>query len=362
MLAPPKASLDLALAGRGRPGVLAHWLTIVAALVVAMVIVGGITRLTESGLSITEWKPITGAIPPLSQADWQSEFALYQQTTEYQTVNRGMSMGDFQFIYFWEWAHRFLGRFIGVAMAIPLLWFAVRRVIPVGYGWRLVALLALGGLQGAVGWWMVSSGLVGRVDVSHLRLATHLGLALFILGGLTWTAADLRRLAGDHRSSPARLDRWAVAALGALAVQILWGAFVAGMRAGYAFPTWPLMGNELFPGGTVLTANWLANLIDNPIVVQFFHRWWAFVAFGAMIWLGVRARRAGAKRVGPLLHATVTVQLMLGIATLMTGVSLWIAVAHQAVAAILVVVATLSAHAVSVGASRRNAPETVAAG
>lgn len=355
MLAPPKSSLDLALVGRGRPAALAHWLYVVAALVVAMVIVGGITRLTESGLSITEWKPITGAIPPLNAADWQREFALYQQTTEYQTVNRGMAMADFQFIYFWEWAHRFLGRFIGVAMALPLLWFAVRRAIPVGYGWRLVALLALGALQGAVGWWMVSSGLVGRVDVSHLRLATHLGLALFILGGLTWTAADLRLLSRDAAATPARLNRLAALALAVLAVQILWGAFTAGMRAGYAFPTWPLMGDELFPAATPLAASWLANLVDNPIVVQFFHRWWAFAALGAMIWLGILARRAGARRIGPLLHLIVTVQLLLGIATLLSGVSLWIAVAHQATAAILVVVAVLAAHALSIGDRHRRA-------
>ncbi len=349
MLAPPKSAINLVTAGRGRPLLLARWLAFVAALVVAMVIVGGITRLTESGLSITEWKPITGAIPPLTHAQWQHEFALYQGTTEFRTVNRGMSLGDFQFIFFWEWAHRLLARLVGVAMAVPLVWFAVRRWIPAGYGWRLVALLALGGLQGAVGWWMVRSGLVGRIDVSHLRLATHLGLALFILGGLVWTACDLRELTRNPAAGPARFHRGAAMAIALLATQIIWGAFTAGLRAGYAFPTWPLMGDSFFPAGTPMLPGIRANLVDNPIVVQFIHRWWAFVAAGAMIWLGIRAMQAGARRTGATLHALVVLQILLGIATLMSGVQLWIAVAHQANAALLVVVATIAAHAVSVG-------------
>jgi len=189
---------------RSAPRAIARWLLMVAALVFCMVVVGGITRLTESGLSITQWKPITGAIPPLTHNQWMEAFRLYQQIPEYQEINRGMTLSQFQFIFFWEWVHRLLGRLIGVAFALPLLWFAWKRMIPTGYGWRLVALLALGGLQGAIGWWMVKSGLSVRTDVSHYRLAVHLLTALFIMGGLIWTALDLRVLARRPAARPAR--------------------------------------------------------------------------------------------------------------------------------------------------------------
>lgn len=339
MLAPPKSPLHDNAAAFGQPQIIARWLLCVALLVVAMVIVGGITRLTESGLSITQWKPISGALPPLSMADWQREFALYRTTTEYQTVNRGMSLADFQFIYFWEWAHRLLGRLIGLAFAVPLIWFALRRAIPSGYGWRLLALLALGGLQGAVGWWMVSSGLVGRTDVSHYRLAVHLCLALFILGGLVWTARDLMALHRNPNAQPARLTRSVALVFAVLALQLLWGAFTAGLDAGFAFASWPMMGEEWFPAATPMTQPWLVNLVDNPVVVQFIHRWWAFVAAGALIWLGVRAMRSDARRAGALLHVLVLLQITLGIATLLSGVALWIAVAHQGVGALIVAAA-----------------------
>ena len=185
----------LAAASRERPRSIAYWLFAVAFLVFAMVVIGGITRLTESGLSITEWKPLSGAIPPLNAADWQAEFARYQATPEYREINgpAGMDLAAFQKIYFWEWLHRLLGRLIGLAFALPLVWFAIRRAIPRGYGWRLVALLALGGFQGALGWYMVQSGLVNRTDVSHFRLAAHLLTAFLLLGGLIWTALDLRQ-------------------------------------------------------------------------------------------------------------------------------------------------------------------------
>ena len=350
MLAPPQSALDQSRLSYGRPDWLARWLYAVAALVVLMVVVGGITRLTESGLSITEWKPISGAIPPLTHADWQHQFDLYKQTTQYQEINRGMSLAEFQFIFFWEWVHRLLGRLIGVAFALPLAWFAWKRAIPGGYGARLVGLLALGGLQGVVGWWMVTSGLAGRTEVSHYRLAVHLCLALLILGALVWTARDFRALAADPGARPARL-RWGPAlALTVLSIQLVWGAFTAGLRAGYAFSSWPLMGDELFPSGTPMLATWTANLMDNPIVVQFIHRWWAFAAAGAMIWLGVKAMRAGQRGTGIALHILVTAQVCLGIATLLTGVELWIAVAHQGVAALVVAAAAMSAHAV--GAQR----------
>jgi heme a synthase len=345
MLAPPNNSAGFGPHAGPRADLLIRWLYAVAALVVTMVIVGGITRLTESGLSITEWNPVTGALPPLNDADWQRAFDLYRQTTEYQTVNRGMSMADFQLIFFWEWFHRFLARLVGVAFALPLAWFAWKRMIPAGYGWRLVGLLALGGLQGAVGWWMVKSGLVGRTDVSHYRLAVHLNLALLILGAIIWTARDLSHVAANPLAQPQRLSRGGLIALVLLAIQLVWGAFVAGLNAGYAFNSWPLMGNALFPANTPMAMPWLANLIDNPIVVQFFHRWWAFVAAAALIWLGLRAIRRGDRTAGIALHALVVLQISLGIATLLSGMQMWVAVSHQAVAALLVIAASRSAHA-----------------
>ena len=343
--AQPSAAESAPKTRTARPNALAGWLLAVAALVFLMVVVGGITRLTESGLSITEWKPVTGALPPIGEAAWQEAFAKYRQTTEFQTEHRWMTLSDFQFIFFWEWAHRLLGRLIGLAFALPLAWFAWRRAIPAGYGPRLVALLALGGLQGAVGWWMVSSGLVGRTDVSHYRLAVHLMLALFILGGLVWTACDLRTLARDPAARPARM-RWGTALLLLLlAIQLLWGAYTAGLNAGYAFSSWPKMGDEWFPAGAIVVPG-AANLVDNPIVVQFIHRWFAWVAAGAMIVLGVRALRRGG-RVGAVLHGLIVLQIALGIATLLTGVQLWVAVAHQGVAALIVAAAAASAHRAS---------------
>ena len=187
-----------AFSATARPQALQRWLYAVAALIVLMVFVGGVTRLTESGLSITQWKPISGIIPPLNAAQWEAEFALYRRIPEYAAFNQGMTLSGFKAIFFWEYAHRLLGRVIGLAFALPLAWFALRRQIPHGYGWRLAALLALGGFQGFIGWWMVASGLSERTDVSHLRLAVHLLTALVILGGIVWTALDLR----DRRYSP----------------------------------------------------------------------------------------------------------------------------------------------------------------
>ncbi len=318
----------------------------VAALIVAMVIVGGITRLTESGLSITQWKPISGIVPPLNDAQWQAEFANYQRIPEYQELNRGMTLAGFKAIFFWEYVHRLLGRVIGLAFALPLIWFAVRRRIPRGYGWRLTALLALGGLQGAIGWWMVASGLSVRTDVSHVRLAVHLGTALFILAGIVWTARDLRVLARNPLARPARLRGVAVAALAALAVQIVFGAFTAGLDAGYAFASWPLMGDALFPANVPMLAPAWTNAVDNPVVVQFIHRWLAFAAAGALVWLAVRARRAGAPGVAAAVVALVAAQIVLGIATLLTGVQIVVAVAHQANAALLLISAVSAAHVV----------------
>jgi len=329
---------------RPRPLRISIWLLAVAALVFAMVVVGGITRLTESGLSITEWKPITGAIPPLTHAQWQAAFHAYQATPEYQQINRGMSLADFKFIFFWEYVHRLLGRLIGLAFALPLLWFACLRAIPKGYAPRLVALLMLGGLQGAIGWWMVASGLVNRTDVSHVRLAVHLLTALFILGGLVWTALDLRALARDPSARPARLTGFAAIVLLLLFVQLLLGAFTAGLNAGYAFSSWPLMGDAWFPAATAMIEPAWRNLVDNPIVVQFTHRWFAWIAATGLGLLAWRAQSRGGPRIALLLAALIATQIALGIATLLSGVQIDLAVAHQAVGALLVATAAAAAH------------------
>ena len=323
---------------------IANWLFAIAFLVFLMVVVGGITRLTESGLSITQWRPVTGAIPPLNEADWMKEFALYKGTTQYQTVNRHMTLEEFKFIFFWEYIHRLLGRLIGLAFALPFAWFAWKRRIPSGYGPRLGALLALGALQGAIGWWMVTSGLVNRTEVSHLRLAVHLLTAFLIIGGLAWTALDLRTLARNAGARPARLSGLSAAILLLLALQLCLGAFTAGLRAGYAFSTWPLMGDSLFPADTPMITPLWRNIVDNPIVVQFTHRWLAWIVGVALFLLAARAHRWGAPKQGAALMALVALQIGIGIATLLTGVELWIAVAHQAVGALLVAATVTCCH------------------
>src|ERR1700712_2697964 len=215
-----------------RPRAIANWLLSVAALVFLMVVVGGITRLTESGLSITEWKPISGTLPPLNDAAWAAAFDAYKQIPQFAAHNADMTLSGFKTIFFWEYSHRLLGRLLGFAFALPLVWFAAKRAIPKGYGWRLVALLALGGFQGAIGWWMVASGLVARTEVSHFRLAVHLIAALTIMGGLIWTALDLKALSRHPGARPARLVGLAIAALVVVTIQIMFGAFTSGLRAG----------------------------------------------------------------------------------------------------------------------------------
>jgi heme a synthase len=317
-----------------RPIAVSNWLLFVAFLVFLMVVVGGITRLTESGLSITEWRPITGALPPLNQADWDEAFALYKATPEYQQINRGMSLSEFKFIFFWEWFHRLLGRVIGLAFALPLAWFAVKRQIPRGYGRRLVLLLVLGGLQGAIGWWMVVSGLADRTDVSHFRLATHLMLALFILGLLVWTALGLRR-------GSAKLTLPVAGLLLVLAIQILFGAWTAGLNAGLAANDWPLMNGRFFPEVPVT----LATLTHDPFLIHWLHRWWAWVTVAALVILARRAKRAGDRPASIALHSAFGIQILLGIATVMTEVNIVLAVLHQAVGALVVASAAWAAHA-----------------
>ena len=327
-----------------RPAALSNWLLAVAALVLIMIVVGGITRLTESGLSIVRWEPVSGAVPPLTEADWQAEFDRYRASPQYQLVNRGMSLGEFKTIYFWEYVHRLLGRLIGLAFALPLLWFWWRKAIPAGYGWKLAGLLALGGLQGAIGWWMVASGLVDEPSVSHIRLAVHLLTAFAIFGALIWVALDLRMLgqrAAAHRAGIPVLAIWAICVL---FVQFLFGAYVAGLDAGYAFNTWPKMGDEWFPSEAPMVEPFLRNFVDNLIVVQFVHRWLAWVAGGLLLWLAVRAWRQGFRTEGGLLAAAVAVQILLGILTIVSGVRIDIAVAHQGMAALLLGATVLAAH------------------
>ncbi len=331
-----------------RPLALSRWLLVVAALVALMVAVGGITRLTESGLSITEWKPVTGALPPMSDAAWQAEFDAYKQIGEYRQVSgpAGMTLADYKFIYFWEWSHRLLGRLIGLAFALPLAWFWAKGAIPAGYKPRLAALLALGGLQGVFGWYMVRSGLSGAVtDVSHFWLSIHLLTALFTLAGLVWTALDLRALERDPLARPARLTALGLAVGLVLLVQLLLGAWVAGLNAGLASDSWPLMQGRIFP-----EVDWRRGaawaFTHDPFLLHFLHRWWAWVAVAALVLLARACKRVGHRRSSIAIHSAFGTQILLGIATVLTGVALWLAVLHQLVGALLVAATAWGAHAI----------------
>jgi len=330
--------------GEGRPAALARWLWAVALLVIIVVGVGGITRLTESGLSITEWRPVSGVIPPLTEAGWIAEFEKYKQIPEYKEINLGMTLAGFKAIFFWEWLHRILGRLIGMALVLPLIWYAWRRAIPAGYAGRLLALAALVGLQGAIGWWMVASGLEYRTDVSHFRLATHLLTALFLLAGLVWTARDLGALARNPSARPARLKGPALALIAVLFVQLLLGAWVAGLNAGQVANSWPMMNDHFVPEGIDWTGGaWLA-LTNDPFLIHFLHRWWSWVAAAALLLLARALSRGGARVEPRLLVAVVAAQMLLGIWTVVSGVSMWIAVLHQVTGAILVAVVAASLH------------------
>ena len=329
--------------GRATPSAIANWLYGVALLVFVMVVVGGITRLTESGLSITEWNVVTGILPPLSEAAWVAEFEKYKLIPEYIEVNAGMTLAEFKTIYFWEYVHRLLGRLVGVAFALPFAYFAIRRAIPKGYGWRLTALFALGGLQGAVGWWMVASGLSERTDVSHFRLAVHLLNALFIMAGLIWTALDLKALARDPNARPARMTGLSLIVIAVLFVQLLFGAWVAGLNAGYAAKSWPLMNGSFFPVDVDWSQGLVHTLTHDPFLLHFIHRWWAFIAVGALVVMARAVRRID-RRISLAIHTAFGVQVLLGIATVMTSVDLHLAVLHQAVGAILVATTAWGAH------------------
>jgi cytochrome c oxidase assembly protein subunit 15 len=246
-----------------------------------------------------------------------------------------MTLDDFKFIYFWEWVHRLLGRLIGAAFALPLAWFAFKRAIPEGYGGRLAALLVLGGMQGAIGWWMVSSGLTERTDVSHFRLATHLLTAFLILAALIWTALDMRQVArGQNR--PSRLTASGLIVFGILFVQLLFGAYTAGLNAGHVSSTWPLMQGSLMPAGISWSGGVWTMLNNDPYVIHFIHRWWAWVTVGFLIVLARRVR-GQSRKASIAIHSAYGVQVLLGIATVMTGVSIHFAVLHQAVGALVVI-------------------------
>ena len=320
-----------------RPLAIANWLMLVAGLVFLAIVIGGITRLTESGLSITEWRPITGTIPPLTDAQWQYAFDLYKQTPEYQQINgpAGMGLAEFKFIFFWEWVHRLIGRLIGLAFVLPLLWFAIKRAIPKGYDRRLIGLLLLGGTQGALGWFMVQSGLVDRTDVSHLRLSAHLLLALFIFSALIWTTLDLKQLARTGEYRPARLTRAGIVTGAVLFIQLLLGAWVAGLNAGYVASDWPLMQGKLLPDGIDWSQGVIHALTNDPFLIHFLHRWWAWVVVVALL-IFARKVRPSDRHASIAIHSAFGTQILLGIATVMTGVNIVLAILHQAVGVLVV--------------------------
>jgi cytochrome c oxidase assembly protein subunit 15 len=310
----------------------ALWLLACCALVFAMVVVGGITRLTHSGLSIVEWQPLVGALPPLDEAQWERTFAKYRDTPEFKLRNHDMTLAGFKGIFWWEYFHRLLGRLIGVAFFVPFVYFLVRRRIHGPLAWRLGAIFVLGGLQGALGWYMVKSGLVDDPRVSPLRLAAHLGMAFLIFALMLWTALDLltRPAAGDVP----RARRLAGALVAIVFLMVLSGALVAGIRAGYAYNTWPLMNGRWIPDEILLIEPWWNNLAYNMATVQFDHRGIAYViaALALLTWWRVRsASRAGPARIwADALLAAVVVQVSLGIATLLLRVPVSLAALHQA--------------------------------
>ncbi|MHA1529273.1 MAG: COX15/CtaA family protein [Alphaproteobacteria bacterium] len=327
-------------------GAIALWLLGLALLTAAMVLVGGLTRLTDSGLSITEWAPVMGALPPLSEVDWQAAFKAYQGTTEFQEQNAWMTLADFKAIFWWEWGHRLLGRLIGGVWLVGFLGFLLGRRIPAGWTGRLILPGVLGGLQGAVGWWMVVSGLTGRLDVASYRLALHLGLAFVIFMVLIWLALrirldDVALLKARRRRLPALMG-----VAGALIVlvflQILTGALVAGIDAGRGYVDWPLMQGQFLPGESFGMRPLWVNFFENPALVQFVHRMLGYLVLAFAIVFALRCGRSGhgaTRNLGRWAGVAILAQVLIGIVTVMHASPLGIALAHQAGA--LVVVAVL---------------------
>ena len=324
-------------AKRGSRGAIRAWLTVLFALVVAMIVVGGLTRLTDSGLSITEWRPVTGALPPMSAEAWEAEFEKYRAIPEYQLQNEGMSLEEFKFIYWWEWGHRQLGRIVGLIWAAGFLFFYATKRIPTGWTGRLIFPGALGGIQGAIGWWMVSSGLGGEMlDVASYRLAVHLGLAFVILGVLAWYIMMLGRSEADlmqaRRSKEQRLFSLGSGLMHLAFLQILIGALVAGIDAGRTFNEWPLMAGQIFPPAAFDLAPAWRNFFESAGLVQFMHRvvGYLLLAFAVFVWL--RARRSALAQTRfafNLVFAMMVLQMILGIMTILYIAPLGLAILHQ---------------------------------
>lgn len=326
------------------------WMAVLFLMVAAMIAVGGLTRLTDSGLSITEWRPVSGALPPMSAADWEAEFARYQAIPEFRLQNSAMTVEEFKGIYWWEWGHRQLGRAIGLVWALGFLGFALARQIPPGWGWRMAWPGLLGGVQGAVGWWMVSSGLTGSmVDVASYRLATHLGLAFAILGLLAWYMLLLGRSEAEllqaRRGREGALASVAAVLAGMVFVQVLLGALVAGIDAGRGFPTWPDMNGSFFPADAFYVPDgkggslpvWHA-FFENAGLVQFVHRIWGYLVFGFGIFAWVRSRRSAhlaTRRAFDWALVMLFGQIVLGIVTALTAAMTHAALTHQLGAVVL---------------------------
>jgi cytochrome c oxidase assembly protein subunit 15 len=330
----------------------ALWLLGCAAMIFLMVVLGGITRLTESGLSITEWNPVTGILPPLSDAAWQAEFAKYREIPQFRAIHSWMTVADFKAIFFWEWLHRLWGRLIGFVFAIPFVWFLWRRRIAPALRPRLFGLLVLGGLQGLLGWVMVESGLSERVEVSQYRLVAHLALAVVIYAAILWTALGLLRpIPAAPVRAPAWLRHSAAAIVALVFVTLLAGGFVAGLRAGFIDNTFPLMDGSFVPPDYLALAPWWRNAFENAAAVQFDHRILAEATGAAILALFLAARRIDLPRRARLaldaLLAMAALQLALGIATLLLVVPPALGVAHQAAALLLFTVALVARHAVA---------------
>ncbi|WP_106744175.1 heme A synthase [Yoonia maritima] len=324
-------------AGQGARGGVRAWLLALLVMVVVMIAVGGLTRLTDSGLSITEWKPVTGAIPPMGEAAWAEEFAKYREIPEYQLQNKGMSLSEFKSIYWWEWGHRQLGRLIGLVWAVGFLAFVATRKVPTGWTGRLFGIGALIGVQGAIGWWMVSSGLgEGMLDVASYRLATHLGLAFVIVGMIIVYALRLARSQSDllqaRRSADQRMVRLSTFLVGLAFIQIILGALVAGIDAGRGYPDWPLMaGGFLPPNPLDITPMW-RNFFENDGLVQFMHRMAGYTLFAYGLFVFLRARKSANRKIRAAFHGVfgmMFLQMVLGIFTVIYSAPWHIAIVHQ---------------------------------
>ena len=320
------------------------WLLAIAVIILAMVTIGGLTRITGSGLSITEWDPIMGAIPPLTDGQWADAFAKYQKIPQYILENRGMSLEAFKGIFWWEWTHRFLGRFLGVAFFLPFLWFAWKGAIRKSDWPRMLLLFVLGGLQGFIGWWMVQSGLETRVSVSQYRLAIHLGAALLLLIAILWIALEYLR---DLKSPPKPAGK-AITFVALIYVQMLLGALVAGLRAGLIYNTWPDMNGRVFPEDSFYFAPWWINFFENPGLAQFDHRVGAYIVAGFAVWIfAAGVQLSGfAKKSAKLVATITTFQIGLGIATLLLQAPEGLAALHQVTAAALLCAAVWHAYEV----------------